>query len=224
MILVVSVAGCTESARRLGGEIHASGRATVSGAPDIAVLYLGVGVTRTSVAEARELAADALSSVVSAVKGAGVEQEDVRTSSFSIQPSYDYGSGEARFLGHEVLNVLSVTVRDVEAAGDVLDSAVAAGGSFTRVRDVTFRVADRTSLEREARRLALRDAIAKADYYAAELGVRRGRILRVSDLDGAVRALEVDRFRVSRQSLSSTSLYAGDVEVSAEIGVVVAIE
>ena len=226
-IVAIGAGGCSDSAASPGRELRVSGFATVTGEPDIALLSLGVGATRPTVSEARDVAARALSAVVSAVRSAGVEEDDVRTASFSIQPRYDYRSGEERFVGHEVLSTLTVTVRDVEAAGSVVDAAIAAGGESTRVQRVGFRVADTGSLEREARRRALRDATEKADLYAAELGLVRGAIVHLTDLarahsveqpDFEAFALSVARARVS------TEFIAGHFGVSAQVEVVFAIE
>ena len=225
---VILLAACSDSATPRLGEIRASGFATVSGEPDIAVLSLGVVATRSTVSEARDAAASALSAVVSAVRGADVEEDDVRTSSFSIQPRYQYLGAEARFMGHEVSNILTVTVRDIAAAGTVIDRAIAAGGASTRVQHVGFRVADTASLEREARRLAVQDATEKADFYAAELGLGRGAILSVSDQVGVpypvAEGVGLQRRMVAESAGASTEFFAGDFEVSAQVEVVFAIE
>lgn len=123
--------------------------------------------------------------------------------------------------------MLTVTVRDVEAAGSVVDAAVAAGGASTRVQRVDFRVADTASLEHEARRLALQDAIEKADFYAAELGLVRGGIVHVSDLVDvpyASRRNRVQESSLARSARTSTEFFAGQFEVSAEVEAVFAVE
>lgn len=215
---------CSDSAAPPASEIRVSGSAIVSAEPDVAVLSLGVDVTRSTVNEARTAAASTLAAIVAAVRDAGVEEEEVRTFSFSIHPQYRYGSPETRFLGHQVQHQLSVTVRDVEAAGSVIDSAVAAGGAFTRVQGVDFRVADTAALEREARRLALQDAIKTADFYAAELGLDRGAIAQVSDqVDVRYSSWESGQVQ-SRAAATSTEFHAGQFEVSAGVEVVFAME
>ena len=225
---VVLLAACSDSATPPPGEIRTSGFATVSGEPDIAVLSLGVVATRSTVSEARDAAASALSAVVSAVRSAGVEEDDVRTSYFSIQPRYEYRVDQNRFMGHEVSNILTVTVRDIAAAGTVIDRAIAAGGASTRVQHVGFRVADTASLERQARRLALQDATEKADFYAAELGLGRGAILSVSDQVGVPYSVAggvgLQRRVLAQSAGASTEFFAGDFEVSAQVEVVFAIE
>lgn len=148
----ILLAACADSrgVARPTGEIRASGSATVSADPDVAVLSLGVGAVRPTVGDARNAAASSLSAVVTALGAAGVDESDFRTASFQIQPRYRYRDDEEEFVGHEVWHFLEVTVRDVASAGDIIDRAVAAGGASIRVQNVDFRVEDTPMLEREA--------------------------------------------------------------------------
>ncbi len=66
----VSVAN--QQAESLG--ISVSGEGKVSGAPDIAVLTLGVSALAPSVKDARDQAATAMNGIVDSIKGNGVEQ------------------------------------------------------------------------------------------------------------------------------------------------------
>lgn len=228
-VAAIALASCSETTTRRAREIRVSGFATVSGAPDIAVLRLGVGATRSTVGEARDATAAAVSAVVSAVRSAGVEEGDVRTSHYSIRPRYEYNRfDEERFVGHEASITLDVTVRDLESAGGVVDSAVAAGGDSTRVEQVDFRVEDPGSLEREARRRAVQDATGKADLYAEELGLVRGAVVHVTDrvqgFDPTGRS-RVQAFQVTAETFRpATEFFVGDVEVIAQVEVVFAIE
>ena len=102
--------------------IHASGSGVASGEPDIAVISLGVEALRDSVSEARSDAASALGAVVAALREAGVAEDDIRTAYFSIDPRYEYlRDGEQELRGFQVTNTLNVTVRDLNATGDIVD-------------------------------------------------------------------------------------------------------
>lgn len=222
----ILLAACADSrgVARPTGEIRASGSATVSADPDVAVLSLGVGAVRPTVGAARNAAASSLSAVVTALGAAGVDESDFRTASFQIQPRYRYRDDEEEFVGHEVWHFLEVTVRDVASAGDIIDRAVAAGGASIRVQNVDFRVEDTPMLEREARSLAIQNATEKANFYASQLGVNRGPVLSLSDRVGvAGLAREVSYFAAEAES-RGTQFYAGPVRVTAHVEMVFAIE
>ena len=66
--------------------VSGSGRATSS--PDLATLNLGVEATDTTVSEARTSAATSLTAIIAAIKEDGVEETDIQTGRYSIQPRY----------------------------------------------------------------------------------------------------------------------------------------
>ncbi|MYA51519.1 MAG: DUF541 domain-containing protein [Chloroflexi bacterium] len=206
--------------------IHAAGVGTVSGEPDIAVISLGVEALRDSVSEARDDAARALAAIVEELRSAGVAEDDIRTARFSIHPRYEYvRDGQQQLLGFQVTNTLSVTLRDLNATGDVVDRAVTAGGDLTRVQSVEFRIEDTTALEEEARILAIEDALAKADLYAEQLEVVRGPLVSISE--GSFNEFVAEaRFAVAMSDSAGppTQFFGGELEVSVRVQAVFAIE
>src|SRR5438046_10523968 len=66
--------------------IAVNGTGSVSVQPDVAVLNLGTTVTAPTVAAARDRAATAMQAVQSAVRSKGVDEKDIRTVAFNINP------------------------------------------------------------------------------------------------------------------------------------------
>lgn len=157
------------------GRISIEGNGTATGEPDIAVISMSALALANSVANARDKAARTIAAIMSVLQDAGVADSDVRTSRFSISPRYDYlKDKKAKLIGYEVSNTISVTARDLDGVGALLDRVADAGGDATRVNGVSFRVEDTAALEREARINAIEDVKAKADLYAERLGFRCG--------------------------------------------------
>ncbi len=207
--------------------IHASGLGTVSGEPDIAVISLGVEALRDTVSEARADAARALTAIVEELRSAGVAEDDIRTAHFSINPRYEYvRDGQQMLLGFQVTNTLNVTLRDLNATGDIVDRAVTAGGDLTRVQSVGFQIEDTTALEEEARILAIEDAIAKADLYAEQLTVVRGPLVSISESSFDPFPVAEARFAVAAMDSAGppTQFFGGELEVSVRVQAVFAIE
>ncbi|MDE2837489.1 MAG: SIMPL domain-containing protein [Chloroflexota bacterium] len=207
--------------------IHASGLGTVSGEPDIAVISLGVEALRDTVSEARNDAARALAAIVEELRSAGVAEDDIRTARFSIDPRYEYvRDGQPQLLGFQVTNTLNVTLRNLDATGDIVDRAVTAGGDLTRVQSVSFRIEDTTALEEEARVLAIKDAVAKAELYADQLEVVRGPLVSISE--GSFDTFPVAEARFAMAAMDSagppTQFFGGELEVSVRVQAVFAIE
>ena len=207
--------------------IHASGIGTVSGEPDIAAVSLGVEALRDTVAEARDDAARSLAAVVEELRNAGVAEEDIRTARFSINPRYQYvRDGEQQLLGFQVTNTLNVTLRELDATGDVVDRAVTAGGDHIRVQSVDFRIEDTAALEEEARVLAIQNAIEKADLYAEQLEVVRGPLVSISESAFDTFPVAEARFAVAAMDSAGppTQFFGGELEVSVRVQTVFAIE
>ena len=68
--------------------IVVSGTGQASSAPDLATLRLGVQAVELTVGDARDTAATAMTAVIDSVTEAGIEEKDVQTGYFSIQPRY----------------------------------------------------------------------------------------------------------------------------------------
>jgi hypothetical protein len=150
--------------------ISVAGTGTVTLAPDIADLHVGVVVQRPKVKDARAAAATAMQGVVKALRAAGVAERDIRTTTLSLQPIYEYPTNAApRITGYELRNGVVATVRDLERLADAVDGALAGGG--TTLDGISFRVDDPTGAEAQARTQAMKAARAKADALAGAAGV-----------------------------------------------------
>lgn len=163
--------------------ISVSGTGSVSVTPDIARLDVGVEVTGDTVADARGRAADAMAGVMDALEDNGVDVEaDVQTRFFNIYPQYNYRSDETpEIIGFTVSNQVTVTVRDIDTASDVLDAAIEAGGDAVRVNGITFTVDEPEQYMDEARADAIANARARAQTLADAAGIDLGAVRTISE-------------------------------------------
>ncbi|HEX4897055.1 MAG TPA: SIMPL domain-containing protein [Candidatus Limnocylindrales bacterium] len=161
--------------------IGVTGTGRVVLTPDIADLRLGVTTTAKTVEDARAANATLMTAVISALKGLGIADRDVQTTTLSLGPVYDYSTNTnpPRLTGYTLTNVVAVTIRDLDVAGDVIDGAMEAGA--TTLDSITFRVADQTTAEREAREAAMREAKAKAQTLATAAGVSIDGVASISE-------------------------------------------
>jgi uncharacterized protein len=158
--------------------VSGSGKVTV--VPDIATVQLGVSIERPTAKAARQAAATQMTKVVEAIRKLGIEDKDIATANISLGPVYDYANNSTpKVRGYQLQNTVTVTVRNLDRLGDVLDDGVIAGA--TRVDGISFDVADRAAAEAQAREAAVTDAKAKADTLASGLGVRITGVASVSE-------------------------------------------
>ena len=211
-----------------GGGIHANGSGVAIGEPDIAVLNVGVEAIEDTVTEARNEAALAIERILTTLREAGVADDNIETLRFTVQPRYEYEDNVQTLTGYQVTNSLSVTIRNLDNVGTIIDGAVVAGGDAARIDSIRFEVEDGTALEDQARRLAIADAIAKADLYAELTGVSRGTLMSISEssfspFPQTARvsfAMAEDAFAAS----APTQVIAGEFEVRIDVQATFGIE
>lgn len=149
--------------------VTGSGKVTV--VPDLATVQLGVAIERPTAKAARQAAAAAMTRVVDAIRKLGIDDSDIATANVSLGPVYDYPNNTSPHIrGYQLQNAVTVTIRNLDQLGDVIDDGVTAGA--TRVDGISFDVADRAAAEAQAREAAVKDAKARADTLATGLGVR----------------------------------------------------
>jgi uncharacterized protein YggE len=160
--------------------ISVTGEATVSVPPDLAEIDGGVTSEAKTAREASEANNAAMGKVLQALKGAGIEEKDIRTSRLSLQPqSAPNRSGPAAIAGYRASNRVTVRVRDVTKAASVIDTLVGAGAN--EIGGINFVVSQASKLLDEARERAVADARRKAEIYARAAGVTLGAPLSISE-------------------------------------------
>jgi uncharacterized protein YggE len=154
--------------------------------PDMAQVNIGIEVISDTVKGASSLGADTMAAVMTALKEQGVADKDMQTSGYSVWVERPYGpDGPApdRAPIYHVSNSVSVTIRDLDKVGSVLDAAIEAGAN--NIYGVTFSLVDPTPLMAQAREKAVADAQAKAQDLAELNGVNLGDVVSVSEVIGS---------------------------------------
>lgn len=163
--------------------IWVNGEGKVTAVPNTAVLTLGIQSQELTVAEARDKAAEAMTAVMNALKDASIDDNDIQTQYFNIQPvtRWDNDKQQETVIGYQVTNTVTVKVRDVNNTPAVIDSVTAAGGDLTRISSIAFTVDDPTTYYEQARVKAVADAAAKAKKLADTAGVKLGKATYISE-------------------------------------------
>lgn len=160
--------------------VTVTGEAMVAIAPDMATIRVGVTSQGKSAREASETNGKQMTGVLAALKGAGIADRDVQTSSLSLQPQYDPNkSGAARLLGFQATNQVTVKIRAIDTLPDVLDRAIGAGAN--EMSGIEFVVSEQSKLLDQARTEAIADARRKAELYAKAAGAKVGAVVAITE-------------------------------------------
>lgn len=163
------------------GTISVTGVGEVIVVPDTANIQIGVQVFSQELADAQAQSTEQMTAIIDTITEAGIDEKDIQTSNYSvsIRQQYDDQGIVTDVLGYDIYNTLSVTVRDLDTLGTILDQVVAAGAN--QIYGITFYTSDLTAATAQAREAAVTDAQERANQLGAAAGVEVGRILNISE-------------------------------------------
>jgi uncharacterized protein YggE len=162
--------------------------------PDIAQINIGIEILGDTVQEASDQAADAMDAVLAILTAQGVEQKDIQTSGYNVWVERPYGpEGPTGDTLYHVNNTVSVTIRDLDSVGTILDATIEAGANS--IYGVTFNVADPSPLMSEGREKAVTDARSKAEELAELNNVAVGEVISISEVIGGAPGYYAGGFR-----------------------------
>jgi uncharacterized protein len=164
--------------------ISLSATGAVKATPDKVEITTGVTSEGQTARDALDKNTQAMTKVVDGLKGAGIEAKDIQTTNFSVSPIYQQRKdGQPAFItGYRVTNQVRIIVRDTAKLGDILDKVVSLGAN--QINSISFDVSEPEALKDEARKEAMRNAIADAKLYADTAGVELGPVLTIVEEEG----------------------------------------
>lgn len=192
LIVYISVGICNQIkiGRYIGQDVVSRNTITVSGTgelyakPDLAITSFTVKTEAKTVETALADNTKKMNAVIEAMKSAGIEEKDLKTTSFNIYPRYEYRTDysvelwprpETRILvGYEVVQSLEVKMRDMAKIGEIIQAAADSGANQAGGLQFTFD--DPNGLKSQAREEAIQKAKEKAELLAKQLGVRLSKI------------------------------------------------
>ncbi|MFC1864727.1 SIMPL domain-containing protein [Chloroflexota bacterium] len=219
------ISGINISSQQEG--ILVTGQGKVTAVPDIAVLRLGIEAQKSSVAEARSLAAEAMDRVMTALTDNRVAKKDIQTQYFSIRQvtKWEGDTNQEIVVGYQVTNTVTAKIRDIDGVGTIIDAVAEAGGDLTRIDNIGFSVDDPSTYYEKAREKAMADANVKANQLAKLAGVTLGKPTYISE--GAQASPLYQRGAVAVEKalelMPETPINPGEMEISLSLQVVYAI-
>lgn len=203
-----------------------SGEGVVQVVPDRAWITIGAESRAGNPRDAQRRNTEAMSPVLAKLKSAGIPPEAIRTVGYDVQYEWDFVNGKRVGRGYVARNTVEVRVDAVDRVGELLEAAVGSGA--TTLGGIRFDLKDRNAHEREAVRLAVVNARAKAETAASVAGRTLDRVLRI-DEQGIVSppvplrmAREVAQVGVAADAGAPIS--SGQIEIRANVTVAVALK
>jgi uncharacterized protein YggE len=204
-----------------GPLLNFTAEASIESAPDMATVNTGVQTRSMSAKDAMAQNATAMDKLIAALLKGGVARQDIQTSGINLSPQYDYSNrtdGQPpRFVGYEASNQLTVKVRKLDKAGELVDAMVTAGA--TNINGPAFGITDPAKLLDEARLKALKTAQERATLYAQAAGYRSAKLISVSEGGGYAPPMPMMAMRMEAASAPDTKIEPGRISTSISLSV-----
>jgi len=204
--------------------ISVSGRGEVTAVPDIAVFSMTLSAEASEVKVTQDSLSKKTAEILQALENFGFEKKDIKTLSYNIYPRYEYyekqricpenfscppSFGERVLVGYEANQTISVKIREIEKAGEVLE--ILGGYGVSNISGPNFDIENKEELLRQARKMAIDDAKEKAKALSKDLGVK---------LSGIQSFFEGDNYRYTYSKTASfEEAFAEDGGIAPEIPV-----
>jgi uncharacterized protein YggE len=175
--------------------------ASVQAKPDRASVSVSVAIFDIDVAEAISKNNEITEQVLAAVKEMQIEERDISTASFNVREDRSTRRGSQGFL---VTNRISVRIRDITKAGEVLSAMFSAGAN--EGGQIRFSVTPNKERNQKLRRAAVEQARERAEGLAEAAGTRLGRVVNIRDNARSVeRRMPMNNLQVVPMSFRSIS-------------------
>ena len=155
-------------------KITVSGTGETQISADTAIVSLGVNARDKDVLAAQQKANAIIASIREAMTSLGIPEDCVNTDYMNIYAIYDYQDDQEEVTAYNAGSTLAIKVTSMDAVGEVIDSAFAAGANT--LNGISFSASDTDAARAESLKKAVADAKAKAEILAEASGLKINRI------------------------------------------------
>ena len=160
--------------------VSISGTGTIYLKADIVTFSINVNETAPTTAEAQQAANKKMTAILDILRKFNIEDDKISTTALNFNSEYYWDNGQQIKVGESVSQTVYVTMEDIDsfpALSDELGSKLN-GISFYNVR---FDSSQKIKASAQARELAYRNALEKAELYAKTAGLEVVRPVSISE-------------------------------------------
>jgi uncharacterized protein len=183
---IVDIYSKIKKTKYIGQDVQYKNTITISGTgeiytkPDLAVISFSVVNEAKDASLALSQNSEKMNKVIDALKSKGVNEKDIKTTSFNVYPRYEYNnlkdsSGQRILAGYDAQSQLEVKSKDLSKVGEIIGAAVSAGAN--EVSNLQLTIDNQDEFKKQAREQAIEKAQVKAKELATRLNVNLGRVV-----------------------------------------------
>jgi len=199
--------------------INVSGEGKVKVAPDQALISISIETKGTKAEEVKRENDKKMDGILKFIKKSNIAAEDFQTQRISLNPNYDYEKKKYNYIATQSVQIL---LKDLSKYDTLMEGLVNEG--INRIDNVEFKSSKMIQLQSDARKLAIKDAKAKAEDFVSVLGQKVGKAIVISDNSQsyipqprmyAMKSMAMDK----AESAPRETLAIGEMEIIANVSV-----
>jgi uncharacterized protein YggE len=182
-VLILSVDVLAHEVAPEQDHVSVVGFGEVEQEPDQATLNVSINARRPSLTEAKNLADQRYSSVLTVLKKMKIDKKYIKATRISARPEYEWTNGKQVYKGELVSRSLSIIINDLDKVSSLMQALVENG--ISTVDGINTGFQDPKSLQNKAMAAAADDAKSKAKFLAERLGRNLGSAYRITEQNQA---------------------------------------
>lgn len=187
--------------------------------PDMAEASFSVTTQAEDPKACQTANSSAVNQVVEAVRAKGIEEASIQTSSYNLNPIYDWDNGQV-ITGYSMDTSVTVSDIPVDTVGDVIAAAV--DGGANNIQSVTYMYSRYDESYQEALAKAVESAYKKANAMAIAGGCSLGEVVKIEERSWPSEARYTALANMSmdmayEEAGGSAAVMPGQVSVQADI-------
>jgi len=199
--------------------INVSGEGKVKVAPDQALISISIETKGTKAEDVKKENDKKMDAILKFIKNSNIAKEDYQTQRVSLNPNYDYEKKKHNYIATQSVKIL---LKELVKYDVLMEGLVNEG--INRIDNVEFKSSKMIQLQSDARKLAVKDAKAKAEDFVSVLGQKVGKAILISDNTQTYnppvpRMMYSMKAAAMDESASRETLAVGEIEITANVSV-----
>lgn len=180
---VIAIPAPTSLTAPVPGGMTITGTATLEVSPDCADITMTIEVPGPRPGVATTGAQEKQQAIVDALKKLGLEASDIKLSTLTMNPVYEWVTNRSVFKGYHAAITITATTKQFDKIGPIMEAGSNAGATAMSTQ---FRRSDIAELKKKVRTMALTAAKEKAKQTADALDIKVGRVVNVAENAGGM--------------------------------------
>ena len=199
-------------------QINVNGEGKVKIAPDQVLISATVETKGNNAKDVKRQNDEKMDAVLKFIKKMNIPTADFRIKQVALNPQYDY---EKKKTSYNAVQTVEILLKDLSKYDELMEGLVQQG--INRIDKVSFESSKLAQYQSEARKIAMKDAKAKAEDYVSVLGQKVGKAFVISDNSQIYHPQPMYAAMRMKESADTTAsnetMAIGEIEITANVSV-----